>query len=79
MNKSKLDKLNSSQNLLIKQVIGIRKYSKVSVLNEVIQLETIEKLYYKHKIFFLRKNSCLTFSMIMMRKMTNLILRLIKT
>lgn len=57
---TKLDELNTRQNLLIKQTIGVNKYSKMKALNEAINLDSITKLYCKHKIFFLkhlRKNS----------------------
>ncbi|RNA23986.1 RNA-directed DNA polymerase from mobile element jockey [Brachionus plicatilis] len=51
---SKLDELNTRQNILIKQTIGVFKYSKMKALNSAISLDSVKKLYYKHKIFFLR-------------------------
>jgi len=54
ISESKLKEFEIRQNLLVKQVIGIKKYSKMKELRNAIGLDSIKALYCKHKIFFLR-------------------------
>lgn len=55
INVSKLKELDTRQNILIKRTIGINKYSLCKSLNEAVRLESISKIYFKHKIFFLKQ------------------------
>ncbi|CAF0857609.1 unnamed protein product [Brachionus calyciflorus] len=54
ISETKLKEFDKRQNLLIKQVIGLKKYSKMKELRNAIDLDSVRALYCKHKIFFLR-------------------------
>ena len=47
--------LNTRQNILIKNVLGIKYFARIKPLLNELKIETIEQLYYKHKIFGARQ------------------------
>ena len=55
INQTKLKELDVRQNILIKRTIGISKYCKTSLLNEALNVESIQQIYCKHKIFFIEQ------------------------
>lgn len=60
LSNKKIDNFNIRQNILIKQAIGISKYTRTKPLFQILKIESIMQLYCKHKIYFikqLKKNS----------------------
>jgi len=56
---SMLKELNTRQNILIKNSIGLSKYVRTKPLMQALKIKSMEELYYKHKLLFieqLRKN-----------------------
>ncbi|CAF0931715.1 unnamed protein product [Brachionus calyciflorus] len=57
-----LKELDTRQNILIKRMIGLKKFTHITPLNEALKLESVSQIYYKHKVFFLeqllRNQSC---------------------
>ena len=62
INKQQITELNTRQNLIIKNLIGLQKYTKTKSLMKALEIEHIELIYYKHKLSFFKqiKNNCLT-------------------
>jgi hypothetical protein len=52
---SLLNELDTRQNLLLKRILGLQKYTHISPLNEALRIESISQIYCKHKIFFLEQ------------------------
>ena len=59
---SKLKELNARQNQLIRNSIGVAKFNRMSPLNEALEIESIQTIYFKHKISMLKQlnNNTLT-------------------
>ena len=55
MSKKTLNELNIRQNILVKRAIGLSKYTKTKPLFNCLRIESIQQLYYKHKIFFVKQ------------------------
>ena len=53
--KSFLNLLNVRQNILIKNVLGIKLYARSKVLMNVLNIESITQIYSKHKLYGLRQ------------------------
>ncbi|RNA42677.1 hypothetical protein BpHYR1_013425 [Brachionus plicatilis] len=51
----KLSEFETRQNLLLKRALGIKKFARFRPMLEAIKVETIEQIYCKHKIFFLKQ------------------------
>ena len=52
LSKDKLNILNKRQNILIKQAIGISKFSKSKPLMTALNIDSVDCIYNKHKLFF---------------------------
>ena len=52
---SMLSELDTRQNLLIKRIIGLKKFTHVSPLYDALKLESVSEIYFKHKIYFLEQ------------------------
>lgn len=52
INNKVLKKCDVRQGLLIKMALGISKYARSRPLFEALNIESITKLYYKHKVLF---------------------------
>ena len=50
-----LKEFDTRQNILIKRMIGLKKFTHISALNEAVKIESISQIYSKHKIFFLEQ------------------------
>ena len=61
---SLLKQLNVRQNILIKNILGIKYYAQIKPLLNELKIEQIEQLYFKHKIFGMRQliNNDFTFN-----------------
>ena len=55
MSKNLLNEYNVRQNILIKRSIGLSKYVKTKPLFNCLHIESIQQLYYKHKVFFIKQ------------------------
>ena len=55
MSKNQLNEYNVRQNILIKRSIGLSKYVKTKPLFNCLRIESIQQLYYKHKVFFVKQ------------------------
>ncbi|RNA18642.1 hypothetical protein BpHYR1_049968 [Brachionus plicatilis] len=42
--------LKTRQNLLLKRVIGLKKFTHITPLNEALKIESVGQIYFKHKI-----------------------------
>ena len=51
----KLREYDIWQNIILKQSIGISKYSHTTALINVLNVERIEEIYIKHKVYFLKQ------------------------
>ena len=52
---TKLKELDTRQNILIKNTIGISKFTHTKPLYSALKLESITQIYLKHKVFFLNQ------------------------
>jgi hypothetical protein len=55
ISKSKLNEYNTRQNILLKQSIGISKYALSTPLLNVLKVEKINEIYFKHKFYFYKQ------------------------
>jgi hypothetical protein len=55
ISESKIKEFEIRQNLMLKRAIGIRKFGRFSPVLEAIKVESIEQIYMKHKIFFIKQ------------------------
>ncbi|CAF0806246.1 unnamed protein product [Brachionus calyciflorus] len=57
-----LEELDTRQNIHIKRMIVLKKFTHITPLYEALKLESVSQIYYKHKVFFLeqllRNQSC---------------------
>ena len=51
----KISEIDIRQNLLLKRAFGIKKFARFRALLEAVNIETIEQMYLKHKIFFIKQ------------------------
>ena len=51
----KLKEYDSRQSILLKHLLGLGKYCKTSPLLEAIHIESVSRIYFKHKIFMLKQ------------------------
>ena len=50
-----LTEYEKRQNILIKRIFGISKFTRTTQLNRALRLESIKQIYLKHKLFFLKQ------------------------
>lgn len=50
-----LKEFDSRQSMIIKRMIGLKKYAHTKPLNETLRLESVSQIYFKQKIFFLEQ------------------------
>jgi len=55
MSKRTLKELDTRQSILIKRSVGLSKYAKTKPLINCLRVESIQQLYYKNKIFFVKQ------------------------
>ena len=65
---SKINELEIRQNLLLKRAVGVKKFARFKPMLESIKVESVEQVYMKYKIYFLKQirqskicNNLLTF------------------
>ena len=65
INNNILKQFNIRQNILIKNVLGIKYYARFKPLLNELKIDQIEQLYFKHKIFGLKQvhNNKLTYDL----------------
>jgi hypothetical protein len=51
----KLNEYDIRQNLLLKRAFSIKKFSRFGPMLEAVKVESIEQIYLKHKVFFLKQ------------------------
>ena len=55
VNNNQLLNFNTRQNILIKRALGLSKFCKTTPLFQVLKVESMKQLYYKHKIFMYKQ------------------------
>jgi hypothetical protein len=55
VNNNHLLNFNTRQNMLIKRALGLSKFCKTTPLFQVLKVESMKQLYYKHKIFMYKQ------------------------
>ena len=55
MSQLKLGQLNVRQNILLKNCLKLKRFTRTRALLQVLKIDSISNLYLKHKIFFLKQ------------------------